>query len=58
MTISQQLLNTNSNFSDKPLHIVKDDKKIDLDVEKIKKLIDQRKQEKKKLAKGGIAGVL
>ena len=33
-------------------------KNIDLDVEKIKKLIDQRKQEKKKLAKGGIAGVL
>jgi hypothetical protein len=33
-------------------------KNIDLDVEKIKQLIDQRKKEKKKLAKGGIAGVL
>ena len=33
-------------------------KNIDLDVEKVKQLIDQRKQEKKKLAKGGIAGVL
>jgi hypothetical protein len=33
-------------------------KNIDLDVEKIKKLIDQRKQDQKKLAKGGIAGVL
>jgi len=33
-------------------------KNIDLDVEKIKQLIDQRKQEKAKRAKGGIAGVL
>jgi hypothetical protein len=33
-------------------------KNIDLDVEKIKKLIDQRKKDQKKLAKGGIAGVL
>ena len=38
--------------------IKKDGDKIDLDVEMIKKLIDQRKKEKKKLAKGGIAGVL
>jgi hypothetical protein len=38
--------------------IKKDGDKIDLDVEKIKQLIDQRKKEKKKLAKGGIAGVL
>ena len=33
-------------------------KNIDLDVEKIKQLIDQRKKEKVKRAKGGIAGVL
>jgi hypothetical protein len=33
-------------------------RKIDLDVEKIQKLIEKRKKEKKKLAKGGIAGVL
>jgi len=33
-------------------------KNIDLDVEKVKQLIDQRKQEKAKRAKGGIAGVL
>jgi len=38
--------------------IKKDGDKIGLDVEMIKKLIDQRKKEKKKLAKGGIAGVL
>jgi len=38
--------------------IKKEGKKIDLDVEKIKQLIDQRKQEKAKRAKGGIAGVL
>ena len=36
----------------------KEGKKIDLDVEKIKQLIDQRKKEKAKRAKGGIAGVL
>ena len=33
-------------------------RKIDLDIEKIKKLIEKRKKEKKKLAMGGIAGVL
>ena len=33
-------------------------RKIDLDVEMIKKLIEKRKKEKKKLAMGGIAGVL
>jgi len=33
-------------------------KNIDLDVEKIKQLIDQRKKEKANRAKGGIAGVL
>jgi hypothetical protein len=33
-------------------------KNIDLDVEKIKQLIDQRKKEQAKRAKGGIAGVL
>jgi len=38
--------------------IKKDGDKIDLDVEMIKQLIDQRKKEKQKRAKGGIAGVL
>ena len=38
--------------------IKKDGDKIDLDVEQIQKLIDQRKKEKAKRAKGGIAGVL
>jgi len=38
--------------------IKKEGNKIDLDIEAIKKLIEQRKKEKKKLAKGGIAGVL
>ena len=38
--------------------IKKQGDKIDLDVAKIEQLIDQRKKEKKKLAKGGIAGVL
>ncbi len=33
-------------------------RKIDLDIEMIKKLIEKRKKEKKKLAMGGIAGVL
>jgi len=33
-------------------------KNIDLDVEKVKQLIDQQKKEKAKRAKGGIAGVL
>jgi hypothetical protein len=35
-----------------------EDKSIDLDIEAIKKLIEKRKKEKKKLAMGGIAGVL
>ena len=38
--------------------IKKEGKKIDLDIEMIKKLIEKRKKEKKKLAMGGIAGVL
>ena len=38
--------------------IKKQGDKIDLDVAKIEQLVDQRKKEKKKLAKGGIAGVL
>ena len=38
--------------------IKKTNKSIDLDVEMIKKLIEKRKKEKKKLAMGGIAGVL
>ena len=38
--------------------IKKEGNKIDLDIDKIKKLIEQRKKEKKKLAMGGIAGVL
>ena len=38
--------------------IKKEGDKIDLDIEMIKKLIEKRKKEKKKLAKGGIAGVL
>lgn len=38
--------------------IKKDDKKIDLDIEAIRKLIKQRKEEAEKKAKGGIAGVL
>jgi len=38
--------------------IKKEGSKIDLDIEMIKKLIEKRKKEKKKLAMGGIAGVL
>jgi len=38
--------------------IKKEGNKIDLDIEAIKKLIEKRKKEKKKLAMGGIAGVL
>jgi hypothetical protein len=38
--------------------IKKDDKKIDLDIEAIRKLIEKRKKEAEKKAKGGIAGVL
>jgi len=38
--------------------IKKEGNKIDLDIEMIKKLIEKRKKEKKKLALGGIAGVL
>jgi len=40
------------------LPIKKEGNKIDLDIEMIKKLIEKRKKEKKKLAMGGIAGVL
>ena len=38
--------------------VKKTNKSIDLDIEAIKKLIEKRKKEKKKLAMGGIAGVL
>ena len=38
--------------------IKKTSKKIDLDVDKIQELINKRKEEKAKKAKGGIAGVL
>jgi len=38
--------------------IKKEGSKIDLDIEMIEKLIEKRKKEKKKLAMGGIAGVL
>lgn len=38
--------------------VKKKNRSLDLDIEKIKKLIEKRKKEKKKLAMGGIAGVL
>jgi len=38
--------------------VKKTNNSIDLDIEAIKKLIEKRKKEKKKLAMGGIAGVL
>ena len=38
--------------------VKKTNKSIDLDIESVKKLIEKRKKEKKKLAMGGIAGVL
>ena len=38
--------------------VKKKNKSIDLDIESIEKLIEKRKKEKKKLAMGGIAGVL
>jgi len=48
----------NMYYDDQDLPIKKEGKKLDLDIEKIKKLIEKRKKEKKKLAMGGIAGVL
>ena len=38
--------------------VKKTNNSIDLDVEAIKKLIEKKKKEKQKRAKGGIAGVL
>jgi|9_EtaG_2_1085328.scaffolds.fasta_scaffold21493_2 hypothetical protein len=43
---------------DQDIPIKKEGDKLDLDIEKIKKLIENRKKEKAKRAKGGIAGVL
>jgi hypothetical protein len=48
----------NMYYDDQDIPIKKEGDKLDLDIEKIKKLIEKRKKEKVKRAKGGIAGVL
>lgn len=48
----------NMYYDDQDIPIKKEGDKLDLDIEKIKKLIEKRKKEKAKRAKGGIAGVL